>query len=149
MSRVPELIGGVVTALTALPELEAVGVTDGPLVTDSGATEWILVGFDGNGDGDFTAATSELEPAGSLRMSETISLTVALVASRGDTDVAAVRTRVYELYAAVVGYLNANPGGPLAGAETTVSGYSLSQLQTRDGMQARIALTLTARTFTL
>lgn len=150
MSRIPELIDGCVAAFGALPGLSDAIVADGPLVSGSADPLWVLVGFDGNGDGDFIAATSEADVSGmGMSNEEEINLTVSLVALRGDTDVKAARDAVYDLYRAVAGYLRANPGGPLPGAEVLPRAYSLSQLQTPDGCQARIALTLRARTFTL
>jgi len=150
-SRVPEVLD----ALVALGksetdgELSGVVIADGPEVTDSAAPDWLIVGFDGDPSGDFEAAQSvggwsDL----SSGREEAFQVTVAAVATRGDTDIVAARQRVYEIAARVEAWLRADPSIGLPSLEAAVEATRLVQDQTEDGAQARLLLTVAGRAFT-
>ncbi|MFC8658454.1 hypothetical protein ACFUCT_25105 [Streptomyces parvus] len=148
-SRVPELIDALVAALRADPALKGVEVTDGPEVTETGAPDWLVVGFDGDPDGGFQAAQT-LGGWASLATGreEQIEVPVAAVASRGDTDVRAARMRVYEIGARLEALLAADPGVGLRSLEVAIEASQLFQPQTDQGVQARLLLTVAGRAFT-
>ncbi|MYS47536.1 hypothetical protein GTY23_41480 [Streptomyces sp. SID5998] len=148
-SRVPEVIDALVALGQADPDLSEVVVSDGPEVTDSAAADWLIVGFDGDPDGDFQAATTAggwSDLAGGRE--ETFQVTVAAVASRGDTDVRAARRRAYEIGARVEAWLRADPSIGLASLEAAIEGSQLTQDQTEQGVQAVLLLTVAGRAFT-
>ncbi|MGW0169557.1 hypothetical protein ACWDWT_30930 [Streptomyces sp. NPDC003343] len=148
-SRIPELID----ALTALgkddPALEGVRVVDGPEVSEDAAPDWLIVGFDGDGDGDFQAA-STVGGWSDLRTGreEQFQLTVAAIANRGDLDVRAARTRVYEIGARVEAWLRADPSAGLLSLEAGVEATQLQQALTNQGVSARLLLTVAGQAFT-
>lgn len=143
----PELIDALVARFQTEEGLADVGVTDGPELTEANRDDWILVGFDGDPNGEGQAAFVEEEWA-SLGASreETIQLTVALLARRGDTDVRLARARVYELGAVVRGVMRADPTVGLPSVQCAVGATALHQAQTDQGVQARLVLTLVCRT---
>lgn len=147
MSRVPELIDALVGRFGTDPALTEAGVADGPELTEADRDDWILVGFDGDPNGDGQAAVTEEDWAGlGVSREEDIRLPVTLLARRGDTDVKAARARVYELQVAVGGVLHADPTAGLPGLQCSIGGTALYQEQTEAGMQARLVLTLVCRT---
>ncbi|MEU0109510.1 hypothetical protein ABZ313_29715 [Streptomyces sp. NPDC006251] len=130
------------------PDLKDVVVADGPEVTDSGAPDWLIVGFDGDASGDFEAAQSVADFAGlGTRREEEFQLTVAAVANRGDKDIVAARKRVYEIGARVVAWLRASPNLGLAELEAGIGATRLVQGQTDQGAQAVLLLTVAGRGF--
>lgn len=150
-SRVPEVIGALVALgqAEAAAELTGVQVTDGPEVSGSGAQDWLIVGFDGDPSGDFQAAQTLGGWAGlGSRREEQFQVTVAAIASRGDTDVRAARARVYEIGARVEAWLVADPSLGLAELQAAIEASRLVQDQDEDGIQAVLLLTVAGRAFT-
>lgn len=148
-SRVPELIETLV-ALGKLDEnLKGVVVTDGPEVSDRAAKEWLVVGFDGDPDGDFQAAAT-IGGWSDLRggREEEFQVTLAAIAGRGDTNVAKARTRAYEIGAVVEGWLRASPSLGLRSLEAAIGSTRLTQDQAEEGVQAVLLLTVAGRAFT-
>lgn len=149
-SQVPALISAVVTALSADPGMAGVLVNDGPIVTAQQAgTDWVFVGYDGDPQGEMEAASATQEWAGlgAKRKDEQIDLVCAVVAGRGDTNVAAARSRAYVLLGVVEDILRADPS--LGFDPPTVFEMSagvLYQEQTTGGIQARIPFTVSGRT---
>ncbi|WND33954.1 hypothetical protein RI578_06455 [Streptomyces sp. BB1-1-1] len=144
---VPELIDAVVGRLRTEDELSDAGITDGPELTGAGGDDWVLVGFDGDQDGEFLAATTEESWAGldsSRRRS--IQLTVALLTRRGDGDVQAARARVYEMARVVRRVLRDDPSVGLPGAQCAIGATALHQPQNDSGLQTRLLLTLVCQT---
>jgi hypothetical protein len=140
MSKLPTLIDNLVTLFGSINGAE---VVDGPQVTDSDAADWILVGFDGDASGDYRTASTQQQWVGlSTRRAEQIDLTVALVATRGDTDVRAARQRVYEMNDEVEALLQANPSAGMAAAQVAILTTSFHQEQTANGIQARLLLSI-------
>ncbi|REE62125.1 hypothetical protein BX257_4738 [Streptomyces sp. 3212.3] len=148
-SRVPEVIEALVALGKADPELEGVVVADGPEVTDTSAPEWLVVGFDGDPNGDFEAAQTVggWSDLGTGREEE-FQITVAAIAHRGDTDAVAARQRAYEIAARVEVWLRTQPNLGLASLEAAIGGTRLVQDQTEDGASARLLLSVAGRAFT-
>lgn len=148
-SRVPELIDALVAAAKTDSELEGVRIADGPEVTDAAASDWLIVGFDGDPEGDFEAARtvggwSDL----GIGREETFEVTVAAISNRGDTDVKAARDRVYEIAARLEALLRADPSVGLRSLEAAIEGTRLQPDQTDQGAVARLLLTVAGRAFT-
>lgn len=155
-SRVPEVIAALVALGQTEPLYEAgadgtggVVVADGPQVTDNTAPDWLVVGFDGDPDGDFESAQtvggwSDL----STRREEEFQITVAAIANRGDTDIVAARQRAYEIGACVEAWLRAAPDLGLPSLEAAIGGTRLVQEQTDQGASARLLLVVAGRAFT-
>ncbi|MDF2709292.1 MAG: hypothetical protein K0R62_4944 [Nonomuraea muscovyensis] len=147
-SRVPEVIDALVALGRIDGDLDGVVVSDGPEVTDTSAKEWLIVGFDGDPDGDFEAAQTMGGWSGlGSRREEQFQITVAAIASRGDTDVRAARVRVYEIGRVVEGWLRAAPNLGLPELEAAIEASRLMQDQTQDGVQAVLLLTVAGRAF--
>lgn len=148
MADVPDVIDALVPRLRTEDGLTGVGVTDGPEITSEDRNDWVLVGFDGDPEGEFRAATTEEAWAGLGSSRESlIRLTVTLLARRGDADVRAARLRVYEMAGVVRGMLRADPSLGLPGVQCAIGSTSFHQPQTADsGIQARLVLTLVCRT---
>ncbi|MDX2681104.1 hypothetical protein [Streptomyces soliscabiei] len=147
-SRVPELID----ALVALAETEVapagVRIADGPEATDDAAPDWLIVGYDGDPNGDFEAA----QTAGgwsdlSTGREETFQVTVAVVVNRGDTDVKAARDRAYEIAGLLAAPLRADPSVGLPSLEAAIEATRLLPDQTDQGAQARLLLMVAGRAF--
>lgn len=148
-SRVPELINALIAVGQADAGLNGVQVTDGPEVTDSGARDWLIVGFDGDPDGDFTSAQtvggwSDL----SIGREEQFQVTIAAIAQHGETDVRPVRERAYAIAARVEAWLRADPSLGLVSVEAAIEATQLMQAQTQQGAQATVLLTVAGRAFT-
>lgn len=155
-SRVPEVIDALVALGNTEPEYQAgedgtgaVAVADGPQVTDSAAPDWLIVGFDGDPEGDFEAANSVggWSDLGTGREEE-FQVTVAAIASRGDTNIVAARRRAYEIGARVEAWLRQDPSLGLRSLEAAVAGTRLVQDQTDQGAQVRLLLSVAGRAFT-
>lgn len=148
-SRVPEVIETLVALATADPGLDGVRVADGPEVTGDTDLEWLVIGFDGDPAGDFEAAQtvggwSDLSGG----REEEFQITVAVIVTRGDTDIVAARRRAYEIAARVETWLRTSPNLGLRSLEAAVGGTRLVQDQTDQGAQARLLLSVAGRCFT-
>ncbi|WP_326700204.1 hypothetical protein OG909_24720 [Streptomyces sp. NBC_01754] len=148
-SRIPELIDALMAQLTADPGLSGVVVVDGPEMSEAKSPDWLVVGFNGDPDGDFQAAQA-LGGWASLATGreEQIELTVAAIATRGETEVRAARQRVYEIGARLEALLAADPSVGLRSLEVAIEASQLVQVQTDQGVQARLLLTVAGRAFT-
>ncbi|MGW0599959.1 hypothetical protein ACWD11_22785 [Streptomyces sp. NPDC002776] len=155
-SRVPEVIAALVALGKTEPQYEAdadgaggVVVADGPQVTDNTAPDWLVVGFDGDPDGDFEAAQTMggWSDLGGGREEE-FQVTVAAIANRGDTDIVSARRRAYEIGACVEAWLRASPDLGLPSLEAAIAGTRLVQDQTDQGASVRLLLVVAGRAFT-
>ncbi|WP_031039902.1 hypothetical protein [Streptomyces sp. NRRL F-5650] len=149
MSRVPEVIARLVALGKADKELHDVRVADGPEVTGDADLDWLIVGFDGDPTGDFEASQSASgwTDLGAGREEEW-QVTVAAIAQRGDTDVAAARARAYEIGGRVDAWLRADPSLGLSSLQAGIGATRLTQDQTDRGVQAVLLLTVAGRGFT-
>lgn len=148
MSRVPDLIDALTARLATEGDLSDVQVADGPELSGSDAAEWILVGYDGDPEGEFLAATTEEDWAalGTSR-SERFEVPVTILVRRGDTNVRACRQRTYEIGAVVRQVLAADPSVGLPSMQAAIAGAALYQAQTTDGIQDRLVFTVGAQAF--
>lgn len=148
-SRVPEALAALVALGRADSALADVRVSDGPEVTEDSALDWLIVGFDGDPNGDFQSAQTVggWSDLGTGREEE-FQITVAAISQRGDTDVAAARARAYEIAGRVEVWLRADPSIGLRSLEAAIGGTQLAQDQTNQGAQARLLLTVAGRAFT-
>lgn len=148
-SRIPELIDALVSQLGADPGLSGVAVVDGPEVSEVVTPDWLIVGWTGDADGDFQAAQTVGGWASlATGREEQLDLTVAAIATRGDTEVRAARQRVYEIGARLEALLAADPSLGLVSLEVAIEASQLVQDQTDQGAQARLLLTVAGRAFT-
>ncbi|MCX4504326.1 hypothetical protein [Streptomyces anulatus] len=148
-SRVPELIDALLAKTRPIPALADVAVTDGPEVSGSTARDWLLIGFDGDADGEFLAAqTVGGWSSLSTGREEQLQVTCAAIASRSDTDVRAARQRAYEIGGHLEELLRADPSVGLVSLEVAIEASQLVQDQTEQGVQARLLLTVAGRAFT-
>lgn len=148
-SQVPTLITNVLATLQAWPDLAGVQIIDGPVVQDSPLTDWVFIGYDGDPAGDFEAASTAQSwvGIGAKRKDEDIVLNCGIVASRGDTNVPAARSRAYVLMAAVETALRVDLSlGMPPPTVIEVAAEALYQEQTDAGIQARIPFSVAART---
>lgn len=146
-SRIPELIDALVAQLGADPELAGVAVVDGPEVSEAVVPDWLIVGWSGD-EGNFQAAQTVGGWASlATGREEQLDLTVAAIATRGDTEVRAARLRVYEIGARLEALLFADPSLGLASLEVAIEASQLIQDQTDQGVQARLLLTVAGRAF--
>lgn len=155
-SRIPEVIAALVALGRTEPAYQpgedgtgGVQVADGPEVNEAAAPDWLVIGFDGDANGDFEAATSVggWSDLGTGREEE-FQVTVAAIASRGDTDIVTARQRVYEIAAPVEAWLRADPSIGLRSLEAAIAGTRLTQDQTDQGAQAVLLLSVAGRAFT-
>lgn len=150
-SRVPEVLDALVALGRADTALADVRVSDGPEVTDTGAQDWLIVGFDGDASGDFQAAQTVGGWAGlgARSREEQFQVMVAAIAQRGDTDVRAARVRAYEIGARVEEWLAADPSIGLGRGEVeaAIEASQLTQDQTDKGAQAVLLLTVAGKCF--
>jgi hypothetical protein len=148
-SRIPEVLDALVALGTADADLADVAVSDGPEVTELSSPDWLIIGWDGDPGGSFQAAQA-VGGWTSLATGreEQWQVTVAAIATRGDTDVRAARLRVYEIGARVEAWLLADPSIGLASLEAAIEASQLTQDQTTQGVQVRLLLTVAGRAFT-
>jgi hypothetical protein len=149
-SRVPELIDALMDRLTADPALSGVAVVDGPEINETSTPDWLIVGWSGDPDGDFEAAQTVGGWSGlaASAREEQFQVTVAAIASRGDTEVRPARQRVYEIGGRLEALLAADPSVGLRSLEVAIEASQLVQDQTDQGMQVRLLLTVAGRAFT-
>ncbi|MFE7236089.1 hypothetical protein ACFVAF_36855 [Streptomyces sp. NPDC057596] len=148
-SRVPEVIDRLVQLGEADTGLKDVRIADGPEVTADADMDWLIVGFDGDPNGDFQAAQS-VGGWSDLRTGrdEQFRITVAAISQRGDTDVRAARARAYEIAARVEAWTRTDPTLGLRSLEAGVEATQLTQDQTQQGVQAVLLLTVAGSAFT-
>jgi hypothetical protein len=149
-SAVPLLIEALLTGLQADPVLTDVVILDGPEVNESGLPEWVIVGYDGDEMGDFQAAQTVGGWTGlATTREEQLSLTVAVLVSTGETTVREARVRAYAIAGRVDAFLAADPtAGTGAALQVAVEATTLQQVQTGQGLQVRLLLTVAGQAMT-
>lgn len=148
-SRVPQLIDALLAALTAAAGLDGVKVVDGPLVSNSSASEWVFVGYDADPEGEFSTASTTQQWAGlgAKAKDEDIVLTGAVLVRRGSTDVKSCRDRTFAIFAEVESVVRADPAlGLPPPTVCSISETSFHTEQTDRGIQGRLPFTLTCST---
>jgi hypothetical protein len=148
-SQVPAAITALLAAFRAAPALASVDVRDGPQVTASAALETVLVGWNGQ-PSDQVAADAAVSPEvfGDADDRETFAIRCAALVLNGQNDLAAARTRAYQLLAACGAAIRADRrlGGTVG--DSHISTHSLRQTQTPDGTVAAVTFGVACDTFT-
>lgn len=148
-SRVPDLIDALVAALQASADLPGVNVVDGPLVSNSAASEWVFVGYDGDpgGESQATSTLQEWAGIGAKAKSEEIALTCSVLVRSGSTDVKPLRDRAFQIFAAVEAVVRADPALTLPPPTVcNISEHNFFPEQTAQGLQGRLPFTVTCTT---
>ncbi|PAZ15681.1 hypothetical protein CLM62_12860 [Streptomyces sp. SA15] len=148
-SRVPAAVDALLSILRAASALSAVDVVDGPPTTDLSNLKRIHVGWQPGAEAA-VGLRQEFAYAGARRRDEEFDIVCYAEARSGDTDMAARRTEVFALVAAVEDALRATDAAPTAPtlngavlwAELTTG--SLQQVQA-DGSLAGLAFTVACR----
>ncbi|MEV0441807.1 hypothetical protein AB0I84_05850 [Streptomyces spectabilis] len=149
-TALPAAITQILAILRADTGLTGVEVLDGPPASDQSASEYVSIGWapDSEESAQFTQAFAY---AGARRRDEDLLILCYLVAWSGDTDTAAVRTRLFELLAVIENALRATDAAP---TNPTLNGSvlwahivrgQLQQAQTSQGARAGLAFTIEAR----
>ncbi|MCT9932449.1 hypothetical protein N5079_19800 [Planotetraspora sp. A-T 1434] len=147
-SRAPAVIDALVALLQAAPGLSGVTVFDGPTVTAASIRDLITVGWDGDDDNDEAVQSDQAWAGlGAKSKDETLLITCAAIAWRGETDVKPVRDRAYALVGEVETALRSDPSlgfpPPTTVAFATGNAY---QRQTDGGAEARVVFTVAVQT---
>jgi hypothetical protein len=150
-SRVPELLTALHSLTSTAPDLKALGVrvSNGAQVTDAAAPDWLLIGWDGDPEGEFETARTEGGWSDlAVGREENFEMPCAAISNRGDTDVLAAQARVYEIAGVLGALLKANPSVGLDSLEVAIAATTLQRPQTDQGASARLVITLAGRAFT-
>ncbi|AEM87086.1 hypothetical protein [Streptomyces violaceusniger] len=149
-SRVPAAIEALLAIWRAAPDLAGVQILDGPPVVDQAAADYLLVGWSPNTELS-VEFTQDFNAAGARTRDEEFSILCYLETWTGDSDVAARRTRAFELLAVceeTVRASGSNPTAPtLNGAVlwAEIASGSLIQASTDKGVRAAIPFVVTCR----
>lgn len=144
-SRVPNLIDNFLTALNAASGLDGVQIVDGPLVSDSAATEMVVVGFDADPEGEYEAASTTQTWAGigAKRKNEEIQLVGAVLVRKGTVKVKPLRDRVFAIFAEVEAVVRADPSMGLPPPTVcAITDTVFRTPQTTRGIEGRLLFTL-------
>lgn len=142
MSKIPALLDALVTAFRAAPALRDVEVTDGPQMSNSGASDWVCVGWDGDPEGDYLAASVELDwtSLGTGR-GESIDVPVVVLVSRGSTEIKPARDAAFAYYDAISAVFR-DPTLGIPQVQAFVGMNGLYQVQDDKGVHARLSLAI-------
>lgn len=145
MSRIPQVLDALVSAFQGSTALRDAVVTDGPLVSNSAASDWVCVGYDGDAEGEFIAASVELDWTGDLspQRGESMDIPVTVIVSRGSTDVRAARETAFAYYDAISELM---PALDVPQSRVFVGVNSFRQVQDSNGVHALLMLTVHADT---
>lgn len=148
-SAVPNAIVQLLDILRAHPDLQkGVHILDGPPVGDVSRDDLIAVGWSAEGD-QAVELTQNFNAAGARTRDEDFAIHGVIDAWVGDPNLAAVRTRVFELFGVIEDAIRASGGNPTAPtlngavlwAHLTSGG--LRQFFTDQGARAALAFTVT------
>jgi hypothetical protein len=149
-SSVPAAITALLTAFRTSTALGLAGVTvyDGPVITGAGGTEAVAVGYTGDQNQDVVTGTAAPEGMASGPDRERYAVTCAAEVIDPGGDLAAARTRAYQLHAACGQAIAVDRtlGGKVLQASTGIG--SLQQQQTAGGARARVAFPVNCDAYT-
>ncbi|SRR6266704_3848661 len=149
-SSVPAAIAAITAAFrtsTALG-LAGVPVRDGPEVTAAPGLEAVAVGYTGNADENVVTGTAAAEGLAVLPDRERYAVMCAIEVLDGEHDVAAARTRAYELHAACGAAIAADHTLGKTVLRASPGFGSLRQQQTGDGALARVVFPVNVDAYT-
>lgn len=148
-SRVPAAIDAVLALLDGSLS-EGTVVIDGPTIVTTGATKQVYVGYDGDPDGDYVAASSDQDWASALgtgRREETLTVACAVLVQNGAGNVKQARDDAYAVLGEVSDILRANVNlGFPAPSVAHLRNPGLHQYQTNSGVEARITFEIALST---
>lgn len=149
-SALPGAITQILAVLREDAGLLGVEVLDGPPASDQSAAEYVSIGWQPDSE-ESAQFTQNFAYAGARRRDEDLLILGYLFTWSGETDVAAVRTRLFELLTVIEDALRATDAAPTA---PTLNGVvlwahivrgQLQQAQTSQGARAGLAFTIEAR----
>lgn len=150
-SAVPAAINALLTMWRALPGLADVQVIDGPPTGDQSDADYIAVGWQPETNDLAAEALQSFASAGARTRDEDFTIACWIDTWTGDTDVAARRTRAYELFALIEDSLRATSAAPQAPTLlgtvlfSQLTGSVLRQANTDQGVRVGIAFTVACR----
>jgi hypothetical protein len=149
-STVPAAVAALVAAFTVSAQLGGAGVPvwDGPQPTQEPALEGVAVGYGGNANAADVTGTAVPEGLAALPDRERYTVQCAAEVLNGAGDMAAARTRAYQLHAACGAAVAADHtlGGAVLRAWTGPG--SLTQQQTNAGALAQLVFPVDVDAFT-
>lgn len=149
-TRIDAAIDAILAKLRAHASLQSpVMVYDGPELDAEFAQDSVFVGYDGDPDGEFVAASWSQEWAGlgNRAKDEQFAVPCAAVSWSGDDDGKTRRDRAVVLFSAVNNALRADPGCGLPNPTTfSVQAGQFHQERGPYGMQARFVFTVHVQT---
>ena len=145
-SQVPTAVSNLVAALEAA--VGAAIVFDGPEIVGDVPPVAVIVGYDGNPEGDMRAVenwTQDWIGLGAQRKDEAFDIVCCVVAFSGDTTVADKRAAVFATFATVESTLRTATLAALGLAAPALAEFSAGEFyqeQTGSGLQCRIPFTV-------
>ena len=149
-SSVPAAITALVTAFKTYPTLGLAGVPvrDGPELTSESGLEAVAVGYTGDQNEDVVTGTASPEGMAVLPDRERYAITCAVEVIDPGSDIAAARTRAYEIHALCGQALAADHTLRGSVLRASVGIGSLQQQQTPDGARARVMFPVNCDAYT-
>lgn len=146
VSSVPATLNALVAAFTAAVDTSVTAVGDGPVVTGSGKTEAIFVGFEDDA-GQLPAVELESPQAYVANPSQERFTVNCLIRTRANT-LTEARARAYALLADVITALNADPtlGGVVMGAR--IDSHHLTQQAAPKGVGVGVGFAIACDAWT-
>lgn len=131
-STIPAVLDAIIAAWSTAPALTGVAIVDGQPVTGL-EDDAIIVGYTEEETGVDSALADDL--AGRM---ETYDVTCVVSVWHGDTAMAPMRTRAFEVLSAAADALATDPGVAAAAARTHVRARTVNQTQSRWGAKVDI-----------
>lgn len=146
-SRIPAAIDALVTLFDTVEDLK---VYDGAFLTGEEPAERVYVGYDGDPDSDFSAASGDQDWAGSVgtgRRDEVFAITCAVLVRNGAGNIKAARTAAYDVLAQLSTKLRDDPSLGFPPPSTAqMQNQRLNQYQARTGVEVRIMFDVVVQT---
>jgi hypothetical protein len=140
MSAWPAVVARLVAYLPTLPGWSGVTVYDGPVTSQDYPADFVTVGYV-RGE-DFGGSFEQVRGIGEMT-EESGTVRCELVSQTGDTDIAAVRARVFALFDAWQDYVYADPRLGVLGVSSTSSlAADVQPVQNTSGAAQRLTVTL-------
>lgn len=147
VSQYPTIVDAILTTLKADTNLSSVVISDGLPITEDRLVDLVIIG--NSGDPDSTEAGSisqeyhDLAGVNSTR-DETVYINCCVLSQTGDVDVAATRTRAFQILGYVSDALRANYGLGLANViRVELTDVTVTVEQFADGTAVRLPFTIT------
>lgn len=150
VSRFPTVIDGVLTTLKADSNLAGVSISDGLPISEDRYLDLVLIGNSGDGEdtraGSISQEYHDMAGVDSTR-DETIQIFCAVISQTGNVDVAATRSRAFQLLGFVSDALRNNFTLGAAGVlRVEMTDVEVMVEQFADGTAVRLPFTISAST---